>query len=75
MFQHQVTQVIQEVLMLDSGENINESGVDILQQRNVMLKEYLYIYGKYHPIPFVQEPYQEKGLILRILVYLFLLFC
>lgn len=35
--------------MLDSGENINESGVDILQQRNVMLKEYLYIYGKYHP--------------------------
>ncbi|MKO06122.1 hypothetical protein DU434_26210, partial [Escherichia coli] len=64
MFQHQVTQVIQEVLMLDSGENINESGVDILQQRNVMLKEYLYIYGKYHPIPFVQEPYQEKGLIL-----------
>ncbi|HAH3517326.1 TPA: hypothetical protein GF106_25250 [Escherichia coli] len=33
--------------MLDSGGNINESGVDILQQRNVMLKEYLYIYGKW----------------------------
>ncbi|ESB03256.1 hypothetical protein HMPREF1619_00382 [Klebsiella pneumoniae 909957] len=75
MFLHQVILVIPEELTLDTPGNINESGVGVPQQKNMMLKGRRNRCGKYHPTPFVQEPDQEKGLIPRILVYLFLMFC